>query len=336
MDSGVFFSLSVFLLLVVIAPFSIYLVTCLLPRSKINIKGKYVLITGCDTGFGRATAIKLDKMGACVLATCLTKEGEQSLKSEASDKLKTFQLDVTNSKQIKDVYEEIKKEIYPDGLWGLVNNAGIICLSPIEWTSLEDFKRSANVNIWGMIDVTKTFLPLIKMSKGRVVNISSAAGRITVPLTASYSVTKYGVEAFSDALRREMQPWQIKVTILEPGRFATTICSPDFSEKELRKGWNQLSEELKNDYGEEFLEKAISIVKNIPCDSDINQVVNAIIDALTSRFPSDRYVVGTDARYGFIPLSFLPAFIADFILRVLLNPPHPRTCYHLRASTTTQ
>ena len=110
MDSKDLFS-PFLLLLIIIALFSIYLVTCMFPRTKIDIKGKYVLITGCDTGFGRATAIKLDKMGACVLATCLTKEGELRLKSETSDKLKTFQMDVTNSKQIKDVYEEIKKEI---------------------------------------------------------------------------------------------------------------------------------------------------------------------------------------------------------------------------------
>lgn len=99
--------------LILIAILTIYLITCLFGGKKIDIKGKFVLITGCDTGFGRATAIKLDKMGACVLATCLTKEGEQSLKSEASDKLKTFQMDVTNSKQIKDVYEEIKTAISP-------------------------------------------------------------------------------------------------------------------------------------------------------------------------------------------------------------------------------
>ena len=77
------------------------------------MQGKYVLITGCDTGFGRATAIQLDKMGACVLATCLTKEGEQSLKSVTSDRLKTYQMDVTNSQQIKDVYKEIWEEISP-------------------------------------------------------------------------------------------------------------------------------------------------------------------------------------------------------------------------------
>ena len=106
-------SLPSLLVLILIALLSIYLVTCLFWRKKIDIKGKFVLITGCDTGFGRAAAIKLDKMGACVLATCLTKEGEQSLKSEASDKLETFQMDVTNSKQIKDVYEEIKTAISP-------------------------------------------------------------------------------------------------------------------------------------------------------------------------------------------------------------------------------
>ena len=99
------------ILLLVIALITIYFVACLLPRSKLVLKGKYVLITGCDSGFGRQTAITLDKVGVCVLATCLTKEGEQSLKLVTSDKLKTFLLDVTNSQQIKDVYSEVKKEI---------------------------------------------------------------------------------------------------------------------------------------------------------------------------------------------------------------------------------
>ena len=91
--------------------FAIYLVWRLIPRAKVDLKGKYVLITGCDSGFGRETAIRLDKMGACVLATCLTKEGEQSLKSVTSDKLKTFQMDVTNSQQIKEIYEELERRI---------------------------------------------------------------------------------------------------------------------------------------------------------------------------------------------------------------------------------
>jgi len=96
---------------VVIGLLAIYFVRRLIPRAKVDVKGKYVLITGCDSGFGRETAIKLDEMGVCVIATCLTKEGEQSLKSVTSDKLKTFQMDVTNSQQINDVYQEVKKSI---------------------------------------------------------------------------------------------------------------------------------------------------------------------------------------------------------------------------------
>ena len=78
-------------------------------KASLNIKGKYVLVTGCDCGMGRGTAIRLDKMGVCVLATCLTKEGEESLKSVTSDKLKTFQMDVTNSQQIEDVFGKVKR-----------------------------------------------------------------------------------------------------------------------------------------------------------------------------------------------------------------------------------
>jgi len=78
-------------------------------KANLNVNGKYVLITGCDSGFGRETAIRLDKMGVCVFATCLTKEGEQSLKSVASDKLKTFQMNVTDSQQIEEVFCKVNK-----------------------------------------------------------------------------------------------------------------------------------------------------------------------------------------------------------------------------------
>jgi len=90
----------------------------LFSKRQVNDFGnKFVVITGCDTGFGHETAIRLDKMGVHVLATCLTKEGEQNLKSETSDRLKTFQMDVTNSQQIKDIYEKVKG-ILPSGQGG--------------------------------------------------------------------------------------------------------------------------------------------------------------------------------------------------------------------------
>lgn len=261
-----------------------------------------------------------------MLATCLTKEGAQDLKAVTSDKLKTFQMDVTNSQQIKDVYSEIKKEISPAGLWGLVNNAGILYLCPIEWTPLDVFKRSADVNLWGMIDVTKTFLPLVKECKGRVVNLSSISGRFSANCYGSYAVSKYGVEAFSDALRREMHPWGVKVSMLEPGSVLTNICAPDAFERQLRKGWDQLSTELKDEYGEQYLNRVIEVVKNIYRTSDVSHVVDAIVDGLTSSSPPDRYVIGRDARYLFIPFIYFPASVGDFIMRVGFKAPLPQGC----------
>lgn len=96
---------------ILIGCLAVYLVRRLIPRLKVDVKDKYVLITGRDSGFGRKTAIRLDEMGVYVMATCLTKEGERSLKSVTSDKLKTLQMDVTNTQQINNVYEEVKRRI---------------------------------------------------------------------------------------------------------------------------------------------------------------------------------------------------------------------------------
>ena len=111
MELTSFLSVSSWLLLLIIGLLTICLLKSLLPKRSIDIGGKYVLITGCDSGFGRATAIRLDEMGVRVLATCLTSDGEKGLKSVTSDRLKTFQMDVTNSQQIKEVFEEVKKEV---------------------------------------------------------------------------------------------------------------------------------------------------------------------------------------------------------------------------------
>ena len=97
------------LITLVVVPLVWYITRGRYNKVALNMKGRYVLITGCDAGFGRAVALQLDRMDALVLATCLTKEGEESLKSVASDRLKTFQMDVTNSNQILDVFSQVNK-----------------------------------------------------------------------------------------------------------------------------------------------------------------------------------------------------------------------------------
>jgi len=88
------------------------------------------------------------------------------------------------------------------GLWGVLNNAGVLLDSGApDWLSVNDFKRPCDINLWGLIDVTMTFLPLVKIERGRVVNVASLAGRISVPIWLPYCVSKYGVEAFTDGIR---------------------------------------------------------------------------------------------------------------------------------------
>ncbi|XP_030052531.1 retinol dehydrogenase 16-like isoform X2 [Microcaecilia unicolor] len=169
-----------------------------------NLTDKYVFITGCDSGFGNLLACQLDGQGLRVLAACLTQRGAEQLKEGTSQRLQTIILDVTDSESVAAAANWVKLQVGDRGLWGLVNNAGISLPSlPNEWLLKDDFLKILNVNLLGLIDVTLSLLPLIRKAKGRIVNVSSMAGRISL-VGGGYSISKYGVEAFSDSLRREL------------------------------------------------------------------------------------------------------------------------------------
>lgn len=165
-----------------------------------NLQEKYVFITGCDSGFGNLLAHQLDKRGLRVLAACLTRKGAEQLKERTTQRLQTVILDVTDSNSVAAAAQWVKQEVGDRGLWGLVNNAGVgIPSAPNEWLTKEDFLSVLNVNLLGVIDVTLNLLPLVRKAKGRLVNMSSVAGRISCT-GGGYSISKYGVEAFSDSL----------------------------------------------------------------------------------------------------------------------------------------
>ena len=139
-------------------------------------------------------------------------------------------------------------------LWGIVNNAGTMNhFSWIELENLESMKRMSDVNLWGQVAVAKIFLPLLKRSKGRIVNVSSVSGRLCLPSVMSYSISKYGVEAFSDSLRLEMKNWGISVHIIEPGAFQTEIAKKDRIINNAAQRWGEQDQSIKEEYGEEFL-----------------------------------------------------------------------------------
>ncbi|MEQ2221571.1 hypothetical protein ILYODFUR_017243 [Ilyodon furcidens] len=289
-----------------------------------NISNKYVFVTGCDTGFGNLLCKKLDRRGFRVLAGCLTEKGADDLKRAAGPHLKTVLLDVTSKDSIQTAMEWTKKEVGDRGLWGIVNNAGrSLPMGPSEWMRVEDFHSTLNVNMNGVIAMTMTFLPLIKKAQGRIVNVASVLGRVAAN-GGGYGISKFAVECFSDCLRRDIGYFGIKVCIIEPGFFKTAVTSLDPIERELHRLWNQLSPEVKASYGEKYLDNYIKVqrlIMNAVCDSDLTKVTSCMEHALTAAHPRTRYSAGWDAKLLWIPLSYMPSFVVDIGLKLVLPRP---------------
>ncbi|NP_955903.1 dehydrogenase/reductase SDR family member 9 [Danio rerio] len=282
-----------------------------------NKSEKFVYITGCDTGFGNLLARHLDTKGFRVIAGCYSEKGEDELKKICSDRLITLHLDVTDNENVKKAAETIKSLVGQKGLWAVVNNAGIAFpTAPNDWLEIEDFTPMINVNLIGVIAVTLSVLPLIKKAKGRVVNVASVFGRIST-LGGAYCITKYGVEAFNDALRRQMAPFGVKVLCIEPGFFKTIVTDFNIVESTLHRLWNKLPQEVKDEYGSDYVDKTKLTAKELLeklADGDLMKVVSCMEHAVAAVHPRTRYSPGWDAKFFWLPLSYMPTFISDALL----------------------
>ncbi|XP_053568809.1 retinol dehydrogenase 16-like [Bombina bombina] len=305
----------------------VFLIVCWTIKDNLKIKDiqeKHILITGCDSGFGNLLAQRLYRKGFGVIAACLTEKGSEELKACTSPSLKTVLLNVTNPKSIESAVEFVATETGRKGLYGLVNNAGRSTpIGPTDWLDMEDFHRVLDVNLIGLIEVTLKFLPLIKKAQGRIVNVASVMGRLAFG-GGGYCLSKCGVESFSDSLRRDMQHFGVKVSIIEPGFFKTGVTSLEIIEKDLHRLWDRLTPEVKCSYGDKYFTNYLKVQRlsmNTFCDADISKVTNCMEHALTARYPKTRYGAGWDAKLFWLPLSYAPAVIADVMLKLLLPRP---------------
>nr|XP_033795639.1 17-beta-hydroxysteroid dehydrogenase type 6-like [Geotrypetes seraphini] len=291
-----------------------------------NLTDKYVFITGCDSGFGNQLACQLDRRGLRVLAACQTQQGAEQLKKTTSQRLQTIILEVTNSENVAAAASWVKQQVGDRGLWGLVNNAGILHpIAPCEWLTKDDFVKVLNVNLVGMIDVTLSLISLIRKSKGRIVNVSSIAGRISL-CGGGYCISKFGVEAFSDMLRRDLQSFGVKVSIIEPGFFKTPILNTQILRDKCQEVWSQVPTEIKETYGQGFFEAHYKHFCKLMLESNskLSQMTDCIEHALSAVYPHTRYTAGWDAKLLYIPLSNLPTALADFV--VASTTPVPGKC----------
>ena len=311
-----FFSIA----LVIIIIYSIYrLYNYFYPILNVNSNDKYVLISGCDTGVGYSLALQLDQQGFNILAGVYLRENITSLTNQLSSRATVFHLDITKQDDIDAASQLVQKKT--NTLHALINNAGIITHGCIDWTSMNLMRQIMDVNYFGHVAMTKTFLPLLLTKPySRVVNMCSATGFFAFPNTCAYSSSKSALEAFSDCLRREMRPWGLHVSIIEPGTLRTQMTVN--YEKNLRALWNGLSADTQQRWGIEFLNSIIQQSLSSPfikyADSPLT-VVKAIQHAVMSTKPCIRYRPGWQAKMIFIVFYLPPVWLVDKLLAKALH-----------------
>jgi len=193
---------------------------------------KVWLITGASRGLGRAFTEAVLEAGDRVVATARNPEHLVELEGRYSGRVRAVALDVTNEAQAKAAFEVAIASF--GGLDVLVNNAGYGNVSPVEDTSLADFRAQIETNLFGVIIMTKAVLPYFRERRaGHVIQIASIAGRLGPAGRAPYAAAKFGVEGFSESLSKEVGPLGVKVTIVEPGGFRTDFAG---SSTDLREG----------------------------------------------------------------------------------------------------
>jgi NAD(P)-dependent dehydrogenase (short-subunit alcohol dehydrogenase family) len=269
-----------------------------------------ILVTGASTGIGHACAIRFAELGYTVFAGVRKStdgEGFRTVKG-----ITPIRLDVTLAESIEDALAAIGAE----PLAGLVNNAGVAVVGPLELVPIEAWRRQFEVNVIGLVAVTKAFLPLLRARRGRIVNIGSIAGRSALPCSGPYDASKFAIEAITASLRMELHAAGISVSLIEPGAVATPIWQKSLAEAgDLRR---QAAPESAAIYARLMAgmehEAAESIRKAIPAA----EVARAVEHALTARRPKTRYLVGKDVRLALL-LNILPDRWRDWLVLKQLN-----------------
>lgn len=249
------------------------------------------LITGCSSGIGYETSILLAKNGFRTYATMRNTDKGDKLKEIAEKEnldLKIIKLDVTDDYSIKNAINEIIQET--NRIDVLVNNAGNNIAGAVEDLSIEEFKEQFETNFFGLIRVTKVVLPIMrKQNNGIIVNLSSIAGKMAIPLNSAYVSSKFAVEGFSESIRYELEDFGIKVILIETG-----VIKSNFYEN-IKMSKNSLMDP-KSAYQPITQKIFEAFLPMLEYAFPTKIVADVILEAVNSDNPNIRYAVGDDAK----------------------------------------
>jgi NAD(P)-dependent dehydrogenase (short-subunit alcohol dehydrogenase family) len=263
-----------------------------------------VLVTGASRGIGLAITRHLSDRGWDVHATSRSAADLRDL--EQLPNVHPIQLDITDRSAVAGLHAHL-----PPRLDGLVNNAGIIVQGPVESLPLDELSRQLEVNVTAQIAVVQAVLPQIREARGRVVFMSSVSGLITLPGTGAYSASKYALESLADALRMELRPWRIPVSLIEPGPTRTDMWGGALDDYD--RMTSQLSQAHRELYASHLAGNRKLLGRMQKLAGDPGKVVKAVDRALTSRRPKRRYRCDTVSRAQLALVSVTPTAVNDAV-----------------------
>ena len=251
-----------------------------------------VLVTGASSGIGLATAELLAARGFRVLAGVRSAAGREALAAFGSANIETVSLDVTCADQVECLMERIG-ELSPEGLYALVNNAGIGPPAAVELTDLDELRQILEVNTLAPLRMMQACLPLLRRGRGRIVCMSSMNGTIALPMVGAYSASKFALEALCDSLRVELRPWKIPVTVIRPGQVSTSIFAK--ARIALSERSQMIPAELAEGYSRLYARAAKFNERGAGMGAKPQAVARVVLKALNARRPRASYIVGLDA-----------------------------------------
>ena len=281
--------------------------------------GRTVVITGASTGIGEACALHLDQLGFRVFAGVRKEIDGEALKRKGSERLQPLLLDITEGRSIAAAAATVREAVGEAGVYGLVNNAGIVVACMLEFVPLEELRYQLEVNVVAQVAVTQAFLPLLRKARGRIINIGSNSGFLATPFLGPYCASKFALEALTDSLRIELRPWGMDVSIVEPGDIRTPIWkkSSEAAERLLRALPKEAHELYDSSLGPVRAAAENSAARAIAPDA----VARVVARALRAKRPTTRYRVGKDSTIQALLARFVPDRLRDALIANYIGLP---------------
>ncbi|WP_431234598.1 SDR family oxidoreductase [Mycolicibacterium psychrotolerans] len=271
-----------------------------------------VLVTGAARGIGKSIVNHLAAAGWDVIGGVRSAADADALST--LPRVRAVTLDVTDEAQVAALPAAL-----PARLDAVVNNAGIAVSGPLEGLTPAEIRRQLEVNVVGQLAVTQAVLPLLRESHGRIVFISSVNGQLSAPMMGAYSASKFALEAAADALRIELRPWGIGVSVVQPAQTDTDLW------RDADRSVVEMAAALSPQHRALYSKHVAGMRKSIPASQrmavDPEKVAKVVLQALTVAKPRARYPVGLPAALQMTLMTKLPTRARDAVLRRVLGQP---------------